>query len=548
MELRRSGEREWVRALSEGAALLYARSDAGGALALYTRARATEDVARIIRQDGFTLFSHGDAEILSRALDVLPDEMRRTSATATGLRAMIDAARGRFEVAEPAYLSAIALASSDTNLRLRLVHQYALELVRLDRDCVSLVEPYAVDESIEARFRTPLLATLATGYLRAGRRNDALHAAERALKLMDGSVNDELRARVYQQAAYVERYAGSREKARAYATTAIDLALANNLYDLAARAYSVLYTIVRDTSDDAIESLAILERLNESARKAASAHARLFAQVATYEIEAERGDDSALDRLDRQMREDEAMLPTLRTSTVLMVEALRAAWNGDFAAAYEMVGGTARDQNTNEQQALRAAESALYAAAAGLHAQIETELNEAGAALERSHAGNKHVIKARLFMALAHLLQGHDSAAHRLISEAERSVSASMTRLRTFAHAVRTMYRVRLGQTDEHHFKSALERLRSEHFGGMARLLEALPLASEQSGYSALTPAEREVLQLLAKGASTKDVAARTGRSPHTVDTHIRSICRKLNCSGRREAVALASSRGWVEA
>jgi DNA-binding CsgD family transcriptional regulator len=53
-------------------------------------------------------------------------------------------------------------------------------------------------------------------------------------------------------------------------------------------------------------------------------------------------------------------------------------------------------------------------------------------------------------------------------------------------------------------------------------------------------------LQLLAKGASTKDVAARTGRSPQTVDTHIRSICRKLNCSGRREAIAIATGAGWV--
>jgi DNA-binding CsgD family transcriptional regulator len=30
------------------------------------------------------------------------------------------------------------------------------------------------------------------------------------------------------------------------------------------------------------------------------------------------------------------------------------------------------------------------------------------------------------------------------------------------------------------------------------------------------------------------------------VDTHIRSICRKLNCSGRREAIAIATGAGWV--
>ena len=122
-----------------------------------------------------------------------------------------------------------------------------------------------------------------------------------------------------------------------------------------------------------------------------------------------------------------------------------------------------------------------------------------------------------------------------------------MRRLRALAQAVRAMARVQLQQADGATVTAALERLRAEHFGGMARLLAALPVSrAEAPGYAALTPAEREILQLLAKGASTKDVAAKSGRSPQTVDTHIRSICRKLSCSGRREAVAIATSAGWV--
>jgi len=79
-------------------------------------------------------------------------------------------------------------------------------------------------------------------------------------------------------------------------------------------------------------------------------------------------------------------------------------------------------------------------------------------------------------------------------------------------------------------------------------MLEALPTTGARAdGYSSLTPAERDILQLLAGGASSKEVGAKTGRSPQTVDTHIRSICRKLGCSGRREAVALATRSGWVE-
>jgi ATP/maltotriose-dependent transcriptional regulator MalT len=548
MELRRSGEREWIQALCSGADILERRGDIGGALALYAKAHATVETLRIIEREGFSLFERGEAEKLAQALDVVPEDAKRSSAMATGLRAMIDAGRGRFEVAEPAFLAAIELAHEDDDLRLRLVHRYAIELVRLDRDCVGFLESYTGDGAAHSRYRAPLLATLATGYLHAGRRKDAVDAIEAALQLLDASVAEDSRARIYQQASYVERYAGSLDKARSYASSAIEFAFANNLYELAARAYSVLYTIARDTADDPIEALHILERLNESARKGASAHATLFALVARYEIEVERANDAALEAFDVEMRERETMLPQLRRTTVVAMDALRAAWQRDFMRAYALVAQTAREQSTTEQRALRAADAALYATAAGLQQEAERHLEEAAKAVTESTASSRHVIRARLTMALAYLLRGHDTAAHRLIADAERSLTPRMARVRAFAHAVRTLYRVHLELAPEQEFAPSLERLRAEHFGGIARLLEALPLAATEGTYAALTPAEREVLQLLAKGASTKDVAARTGRSPHTVDTHIRSICRKLGCSGRREAVALASSRGWVEA
>jgi ATP/maltotriose-dependent transcriptional regulator MalT len=547
-ELRRSGEREWMRALCEGAELLEQRADFAGALVLYVKARAADRILRIIERDGFALFERGEAAKIADALEVLPDAVRGRSAIAIGLRAMIDASLGRFEIAERGFLTAIDLAQTDDEVRMRLVHRYAIELVRSDRDCVAFLEPFSANNDIDARFRVPLLATLATGYVHAGRSKEALRAIDRAMGLLNPSVSDEVRARLYQQAAYVERYAGSKDKARSYAETAIELALANNLYELAARAYSVLYTIVHDTSDDPIASLAILDRLSECARKGASSQARLFALVASYDVEVERGDDLTLEQLDQQMQENQAFLPRLRSTAVLPAQALRAAWNGDFGSAFEMLKGSASGQTTPEQRALRAAETGLYGVAAGFQEEGERELHAAAAALAECDSSAKDVIRARLLLALAELVRGHDASAHRYIAEAERAITSGMPRLRSFAHAVRTMYRVRLAQTDSAALRGALERMRSDHFGGLARLLAALPLASSEAGYTALTPAEREILQMLSTGASTKDVANRTGRSPHTVDTHIRSICRKLSCSGRREAIALATSQGWVQA
>ena len=43
-----------------------------------------------------------------------------------------------------------------------------------------------------------------------------------------------------------------------------------------------------------------------------------------------------------------------------------------------------------------------------------------------------------------------------------------------------------------------------------------------------LTPREREIVQLIAEGRSTKEAAERLGIAPRTADTHRTNIMRKL--------------------
>jgi PAS domain S-box-containing protein len=64
---------------------------------------------------------------------------------------------------------------------------------------------------------------------------------------------------------------------------------------------------------------------------------------------------------------------------------------------------------------------------------------------------------------------------------------------------------------------------------------------------SDLTPRQAEVLQLLADGASTDDIARRLHLSKETVRNHIRGILRELGAHSRIEAVAIAHRRGLVE-
>ena len=79
---------------------------------------------------------------------------------------------------------------------------------------------------------------------------------------------------------------------------------------------------------------------------------------------------------------------------------------------------------------------------------------------------------------------------------------------------------------------------------GIVRPIPA-PRSSGRSGD--LTPRQHEVLQLLADGASTEDIARRLHLSKETVRNHVRAILRALGAHSRLEAVAMARRRGLVE-
>ncbi|HNO85058.1 MAG TPA: response regulator transcription factor [Anaerolineales bacterium] len=63
---------------------------------------------------------------------------------------------------------------------------------------------------------------------------------------------------------------------------------------------------------------------------------------------------------------------------------------------------------------------------------------------------------------------------------------------------------------------------------------------------NSLTERELEVLSLVAKGASDKEVAEKLFVSLNTVKTHIRNILAKLRVDSRREAAKLAQSKGLL--
>jgi len=63
---------------------------------------------------------------------------------------------------------------------------------------------------------------------------------------------------------------------------------------------------------------------------------------------------------------------------------------------------------------------------------------------------------------------------------------------------------------------------------------------------SPLTPRERELLQLLAKGMSNQEMAEQLFVSQNTIKKHLSNIYTKLEVTRRTQAVARAREWGWI--
>ncbi len=72
---------------------------------------------------------------------------------------------------------------------------------------------------------------------------------------------------------------------------------------------------------------------------------------------------------------------------------------------------------------------------------------------------------------------------------------------------------------------------------------EAVPAANTDG---AISPREGEVLQLVAQGATNKEIADSLFISENTVKTHMQSIMEKLHLANRSQAAAYATKKGLV--
>jgi DNA-binding CsgD family transcriptional regulator len=79
----------------------------------------------------------------------------------------------------------------------------------------------------------------------------------------------------------------------------------------------------------------------------------------------------------------------------------------------------------------------------------------------------------------------------------------------------------------------------------IARLSRAVPASVLPDG---LSPREGDILRLVARGLSNRQIGEELFISPHTAANHMRSILRKTSCANRTEAAIYAHRRGLADA
>lgn len=91
-----------------------------------------------------------------------------------------------------------------------------------------------------------------------------------------------------------------------------------------------------------------------------------------------------------------------------------------------------------------------------------------------------------------------------------------------------------------------LSAIRAVRRGERVIPLHVAAQLTKHSERSRLTERELEVLQLVARGLSNKQVADVIGRTEETVKIHLKNIYAKMGVADRTEAVTLALSRGLI--
>src|SRR5665213_3293163 len=272
---------------------------------------------------GFRAFDSGRVDDVRAALASLPNHALALNPSALALKAMVASLDGRFDLADVWF--EMALRDARGAAREEIVVRYGLDLVRRGRsDVVTFLAGEVGRPGLDDSNATQLCALLATASVGVHRMSDARRAARKALRSLHAVSDYAVRARIFHQAAFVALNDGDMTSAGDLARFALEHAERAELYDVAARALSVLHNLSVGVQDDPAAARAYLVRMTGCARKATNPGLTLYAIMNLYELEVDAGNLAGIERLDGELAELRIFLTPMASESLLPARALRA--------------------------------------------------------------------------------------------------------------------------------------------------------------------------------------------------------------------------------
>jgi tetratricopeptide (TPR) repeat protein len=455
--------------------------EAGGnvvsALAILAQIKHERAIVEIVERHGFACLESDSAYVLRDAIAALGEDERNNSSAVLALLGISAALRGRSEIAESYFRNALERCeTSHDRMRVRL--WYGVELLRRGRpEALDLFRPDEDFTRSPAPLRVATMSALGAAYAFSRRLDRARFWIDRTLGAAERQ-DPITKARVFHQASWVALQSGEFERAKDFAQQSIALAESNGAFEVAAGALSVLYNVSADVDEDLEAAAEHLRRIAVCGAKFGSIEKQLYALIAAYEIETERGDRAAIDAIEADLRDfDLQRSPWFADEGVLPSHALQASWKGDFERALRILAPTADQQVDAERRALRWSEIALYAAAAGERRQAVLALASARRRLKLGSPSGPRAWRSRLYCALTFVLLGRPRLGARLATIVGEELPEGSRRLRALGGAILALADWRSGDTGHLTLVAALDGLRRQNFAGLARLIENLPAA-----------------------------------------------------------------------
>jgi DNA-binding CsgD family transcriptional regulator len=383
-----------------------------------------------------------------------------------------------------------------------------------------------------------------------GRREEAASALAQLEAYANSAAPSALTAQVLHRAGITTvELRDTAQRADRFFLKAAKMAESLGRYYTSSAAFGGLTTCAIVYDDDMPLALNFAEKAVDAAQKAGDRHSLQRALMHAVCAAVWLGDADKIADLHRRYLEVRTA-DSPEYAYAIPVFALVLAWQGRFAEARRKMNElNGHDPARDYDRCFACATNAVFAAVCG---ERETAIDLAERAFQESflvRALQRHesivLDNTRSISALALAVVGRGARANAMLKHAAKCDEPA-------AREVRDCVAAALRALDDGvmsvELRTGLERLEPVGRRGLAMLIEtALATILEDSQrHGDLTEAELRVLAALAEGSSSKEIAARSGRSVHTVRTLAQRAIEKLGCSGRHQAIAIARRRGLL--